>query len=83
MQSGDQPLSPAEAALEERLKAWRRAVAKQRRVPPFFIFGDQVLRSIARTRPTTLNGLGAVSGVGPSKLENFGAAVCAICAGRE
>ncbi len=74
------PLSAEAAALEARLKDWRLAIAKKEGKPAFFVFGDSVLRSIARARPTTLAALGGVNGVGTAKLERFGADVCRLCA---
>jgi ATP-dependent DNA helicase RecQ len=64
---------PAEAApLFDRLRAWRTSVAKEQKVPPYVIFHDATLRAIATMRPTTLDELGTVSGVGQSKLAKFG-----------
>jgi RecQ family ATP-dependent DNA helicase len=73
-------LSPASAALEQRLREWRTAIAKKEGKPAFFVFGDSVLRSIAHARPTNLTALAAVHGVGAAKLERFGADVCRLCA---
>ncbi len=72
-------LSPEGEALEARLKEWRLALAKRDGKPPFFIFGDAVLRSIADARPTTLAALARISGVGAAKLERFGADICRLC----
>jgi RecQ family ATP-dependent DNA helicase len=73
-------LSPESAALEERLKDWRLAIAKKQGKPAFFVFGDSVLRSIAHARPRNLTALAAIHGVGAAKLERFGADVCRLCA---
>ncbi len=73
------PLSAEASALEARLKEWRLAVAKKEGKPAFFVFGDSVLRAIARAQPTTLNALASISGVGTAKLERFGADVCQLC----
>jgi superfamily II DNA helicase RecQ len=72
-------LSPESAALEQRLKEWRLAIAKKEGKPAFFIFGDSVLRSIAQARPMNLTALAAIHGVGAAKLERFGADVCRLC----
>jgi RecQ family ATP-dependent DNA helicase len=72
-------LTPESAALEERLKEWRLALAKKEGKPAFFIFGDSVLRSIAHARPRNLTALAAIHGVGAAKLERFGADVCRLC----
>jgi superfamily II DNA helicase RecQ len=73
-------LTPESAALEERLKEWRLAIAKKEGKPAFFVFGDSVLRSIAHARPRNLTALAAIHGVGAAKLERFGADVCRLCA---
>jgi superfamily II DNA helicase RecQ len=73
-------LSPASAALEQRLREWRTAIAKKEGKPAFFVFGDSVLRSIAHARPMNLTALAAIHGVGAAKLERFGADVCRLCA---
>jgi RecQ family ATP-dependent DNA helicase len=72
-------LTPESAALEERLKEWRLAIAKKEGKPAFFVFGDSVLRSIAHARPRNLTALAAIHGVGAAKLERFGADVCRLC----
>jgi superfamily II DNA helicase RecQ len=73
-------LSPEGAALEQKLKDWRLAIAKKEGKPAFFVFGDSVLRSIAHARPVSLTALATIHGVGTAKLERFGADVCRLCA---
>ncbi len=74
------PLSDEAAALEERLRAWRREESGKLGQPAFFVFSDKTLRAIAAERPRTEEDLLAVNGVGPAKAAKFGMAVCAICA---
>ncbi len=74
------PLSAEAAALEEKLRAWRREEAGKMGQPAFCIFPDKTLRAIAAERPRTEEELLAVSGVGPAKAAKFGAAVCNLCA---
>ena len=50
-------------------------------MPPYVIFHDSVLREIAAARPAQLRELGAMRGVGASKLDRYGAAVLSIVAG--
>lgn len=59
--------------LFEALRELRRIVADERGVPPFIVFGDAVLRDMARSRPTTIAALGNVRGVGERKLADLGA----------
>jgi ATP-dependent DNA helicase RecQ len=46
-------------------------------VPPYVIFHDKTLAEIARSRPGSMADLAAIAGVGPAKLERYGAAVLA------
>jgi ATP-dependent DNA helicase RecQ len=56
----------------ERLRAWRGATAKEQGVPAYVVFHDATLRQIATQAPTTLTALGAISGIGESKLAKYG-----------
>ncbi|HEX8533233.1 MAG TPA: DNA helicase RecQ [Allosphingosinicella sp.] len=60
--------------LFEALRACRRDLARQAGVPPYVIFHDSTLREIAALRPTSLNALGRVGGVGEAKLARYGEA---------
>ena len=62
-------------ALFEKLRAWRRAQAQAEQVPPYYVFHDRHLRAIASHRPTTLEALSQVKGVGTAKLSKYGAKV--------
>jgi RecQ family ATP-dependent DNA helicase len=74
------PLSAEAAALEEKLRAWRREEAGRMGQPAFLIFPDKTLRAIAVERPRTEEDLLAVDGIGPAKAAKFGRMVCGICA---
>ena len=56
----------------EALRAWRRDRASEQHVPPYVIFQDKTLLEIAHAEPGDLIALGAVSGVGQSKLDRYG-----------
>jgi len=62
-------------ALFETLRAWRLAQAHAQEVAPYVIFHDSHLRAIAAHRPVTLEVLAELKGVGPHKLEQYGAEV--------
>jgi ATP-dependent DNA helicase RecQ len=64
--------------LFEALRAWRRAEAQERGVPPYVIFGDRTLRELARAMPSTLTELRGIYGIGDAKLEAFGSALLEI-----
>ena len=61
--------------LFERLRALRLEVARSRGVPPYVIFHDTTLRELARLRPTSLDALRHVYGVGARKADELGPAV--------
>jgi ATP-dependent DNA helicase RecQ len=66
---------PEVQSLFEALRAWRAVEAKAQRIPPYVIFHDTVLRDIAAVRPTSIEELGQIKGVGTSKLQRYGASV--------
>ncbi len=63
-----------------RLREWRRAAAAEQGVPAYVIFSDATLGQIAARRPASSGELAAIPGVGPVKLDRYGAAVLALCA---
>jgi DNA topoisomerase-3 len=67
----------ADARAVERLRAWRRARALEKRIPAFRILTDRTLLAIAVERPQTLAELRSVSGAGPKLVEKHGAAILA------
>ncbi len=71
--SAPAPVSrPGSEGLFEALRAWRSAEAKTQSVPPYVIFHDTVLREVAAVRPSSLDELGEIKGVGASKLQRYG-----------
>jgi ATP-dependent DNA helicase RecQ len=62
------------------LRAWRAAEAKEQAVPAYVIFHDATLREIAAGRPSTLQQLGTMSGVGENKLAKYGQAILEVLA---
>jgi ATP-dependent DNA helicase RecQ len=65
-------LAAADEPVFERLRSWRATVAREQGMPAYVIFHDATLRAIAALRPTSLEQLGTVSGVGQNKLAKFG-----------
>jgi ATP-dependent DNA helicase RecQ len=59
--------------LFERLRALRLEIARARNVPPYVIFHDTTLREMARLRPTSVDALRHVYGVGERKAAELGA----------
>jgi ATP-dependent DNA helicase RecQ len=58
--------------LFDTLRQLRRDEATQRAVPAYIVFGDATLRDMARLRPTSLEQLLQVRGVGQKKSADFG-----------
>jgi ATP-dependent DNA helicase RecQ len=71
---------PADAAVVEALRHWRREEASRRSVAAFVILHDRTLVDIARSSPRSRTELGAVKGVGPSKLAEYGDAILSVVA---
>jgi DNA helicase-2/ATP-dependent DNA helicase PcrA len=67
-------------ALLERLRDWRLEESRTASVPAYVVFTDATLTAIAEARPTKVSELARISGVGPAKLERYGACVLEICA---
>ena len=60
--------------LFERLRVLRLEIARTRGVPPYVIFHDTTLREMARLKPTSLDALRHIYGVGARKAEDLGEA---------
>lgn len=73
-------LGSEDRALFERLRAWRTETARAAAVPPYVVFPDATLTAIAQLKPTSLEALLQVSGVGAKKLEQYGEAVLGVVA---
>jgi ATP-dependent DNA helicase RecQ len=62
----------ADEILFERLRELRKKVADERDVPAYIIFSDVSLRQMARNYPANENEFARISGVGETKLREFG-----------
>ena len=74
-------VSDDDAPLLSALKAKRRALAEAANVPAYVIFPDRTLIEMAETRPSTLDAMARVGGVGATKLDRYGATFLAVIAG--
>ena len=74
-----EPDTPVMAALRE----WRWRRAQDDEVAAFVIAHDATLRAIAEARPSSLSSLARVKGMGPTKLERYGAEILAAIASAE
>jgi ATP-dependent DNA helicase RecQ len=59
-------------ALFESLRALRKRLADENRLPPYVIFHDSTLRAIAENMPLDLDQFAALPGVGAAKLARYG-----------
>ncbi len=71
------PLSSAEGERFERLREVRSGLAEERGVPAYVVCTDRTLREIARRAPASEDELLACKGMGPARVESFGAAILA------
>ncbi len=65
--------SELDAELYEALRKVRKELADERSVPAYCIFPNKTLEKIAIMKPTDEASLGAVPGIGPKKMEQYGA----------
>jgi ATP-dependent DNA helicase RecQ len=65
-------LSAQEQKIFDRLRSWRMGTAREHNVAAYIIFNDATLREIAKARPTALDDLRGISGVGEKKLASYG-----------
>ena len=69
--------------LFERLRALRKRLADEQRVPAYVVFSDATLAEMAARKPATEEALLEVSGVGQSKLQRYGDAFLEVIAGAD
>jgi DNA helicase-2/ATP-dependent DNA helicase PcrA len=74
------PGSPDEE-LFDRLREWRLLASSATAVPAYVVFTDATLTAIAEDRPSTMDSLASIPGVGPRKLTLYGEAVIALVGG--
>jgi ATP-dependent DNA helicase RecQ len=73
-------LSKSEQEIFEKLRWWRVETARAHGVPAYVIFVDATLREIAKVKPTSLQDLRGVTGVGEKKLVSYGDEIVALLA---
>ena len=69
------PPDPASVAIVERLRDWRRRLARASGVPPHVLLHDSTVNAIALRKPASAEELLAVPGMGPVKVSRFGPAI--------
>ena len=78
-----QLVSEEDAPLLSALKAKRRALAEAQGVPAYVVFTDRTLIEMAETRPTSLDDMARIGGVGATKLDRYGATFLSVVTGEE
>ncbi len=66
---------PSDARLRASLEAWRRDTAAREGRSEALVLGDATLDAIVEQRPADLDALAQIYGIGPVKLERYGAAL--------
>ena len=56
----------------EKLRAWRMKTARAKAVPAYLVFSDATLQQLAAERPSSIQKLGNISGIGEKKLSLYG-----------
>ena len=74
-----QPTSKTSPLLKA-LQLWRRERAKQHGVPAYVVAHDATLSAIADAKPDSIAALRRIKGMGPVKLDQYGAEILAIVA---
>ena len=69
----DLPLGVADERLLGVLRTVRSTIAREEHVPAYIVFSDRTLAELALRRPRSLTAFQDVRGVGPMKLERYGA----------
>lgn len=65
-------LTPEEKEIVVVLKKWRLGRSNEKRVPAYMICPDRTLEHLAHVRPSTLESLRGIHGLGESKIASFG-----------
>ncbi len=68
------PVAREDEALWQALRGLRRQLAREQDVPPYVIFHDATLREMLNRRPTAIDELADISGIGEKKRAAYGAA---------
>ncbi|MGB7266513.1 MAG: HRDC domain-containing protein, partial [Terracidiphilus sp.] len=74
--------TPETENLAARLRQWRITEAKRLGVPTYVVLHNHTLNAVALARPATSAQLIAIDGIGPAKVEKFGAAILDLCAAK-
>jgi superfamily II DNA helicase RecQ len=68
-------LNVADFAVFTNLRRWRNTIAETEGVPVHAVFTNEQMAKMVRRRVDSLAALGEIDGIGPARLERYGAAV--------
>jgi superfamily II DNA helicase RecQ len=68
-------LNEADFARFADLRVWRKATAEREGVPVYAVFSNEQLAEIVRLRVDTAAALATIEGIGPARVERYGAEV--------
>jgi len=72
------PMIGSDDPVFEALRAWRRAIAQAQSVPAYVVADDRTLAGLAARRPTNLDDLMEVPGMGRSRVDRYGVDILRI-----
>jgi ATP-dependent DNA helicase RecQ len=73
-------LNDVAMSLFDALRAERARIAKAQGVPPYLVFHDSSLRAMAMEKPSTMDEMAEINGVGAAKLKRYGEDFLAVIA---
>ncbi|MPS71599.1 MAG: aldolase [Chryseobacterium sp.] len=76
--NSEEGLSEEEKIIYNKLKDWRFEKSKELNQPPYIIFHNTHLMSIAKFKPYNLRDLEQISGLGESKIKRYGIEIIEI-----
>ncbi|WP_312765654.1 HRDC domain-containing protein [Epilithonimonas sp.] len=74
----EEELSEEEKIIYNKLKDWRFEKSKELQQPPYIIFHNKHLMSIAKFKPYNLQDMEQINGLGESKIKRYGAEIIEI-----
>jgi len=77
-QAAEDSWAGVDQSLFEELRLLRKQIADRKHLPAYIIFGDAVLRDMARRRPSTRDSFLDVNGVGDMKSQQYGKEFLAV-----
>ncbi|MGC8513796.1 MAG: HRDC domain-containing protein [Acidimicrobiales bacterium] len=74
-------LDPVREAASAALREWRKSRAQAEKKPAYIYLTDETIRAISAALPADIKGLSDVKGLGPAKLQAYGAEILSLLDG--